>query len=589
MSICSRSPLTLGASPVQNEHCDASLNSTILSDSNLVDESTTQDKDMVDATNLGDNNLADESSTQDNTMEEDTNLGNNNPSDKTCPEEKSPEEKSPEEKSPEEKSPEEKNPKGKGRAREVTPEPTFVSCPLTLAKTVVGKHRVPVGLASEEPFWLLTSQAYYAARRVLYKCADGALLKNKKKLWGSTWLREAFVALSCVLDLASEHVHPYVPKKMLRLARDKCLDLWQPKLDLNFLTIIRSLIPELDRAGSIEQFRRYLFARRPFAEKSVEFPILKALEWLCYAIENKGKMVAVTYSMVWTQLVMAFKGDGEFWGSNAGHYPRSTRTIMRNLAKWYGAHARIRGRTSLVVWNKDGEWMACDGKKDGSMPSDLRQQHSRNIRVNRTIAEKHKFDGLEAPHMIYLSFGGTQARVCALVPFQDIYVADVVDFLELPNNMKELRELLGHGALFSAVLEIARHIARLIEEVRVAKEAKVLEKAREEERAREAERAKEAERAERAKQGILTEDVEMKEKTEEEIKAEERKARKAKNRLLWFIYQGDKRGVRPEPTSDDDPDNDYEKDPLYVEHEPREAVFQNSVCFSPRLLYENRF
>ncbi|KAI7825679.1 hypothetical protein BC939DRAFT_122843 [Gamsiella multidivaricata] len=270
-----------------------------------------------------------------------------------------------------------------------------------------------------------------------------------------------FVALSCTLNLSGPNLKAYFANEILDLAmkdaapsekRSDVLIFLEPFYEnlVNSEMDINRLLPLV--------VRRKADLMEKNKSNELECKITDIIEYLCRLITSPEMRSGESFSEaevveVWRGLFKILLRDTSVYSKSGETVVVASKGVQEILNKEFGDHSTY-GRKADMLFKSRSELCNFEFKAEGTPQSEIMVQNRKNIRLNRCILEHLRRLGVSRPRIMFADFEGFSGCVFLLQPFRDIYTSKCIDYLSVPRNTTEFKELLQDGNLISSLLVI---------------------------------------------------------------------------------------------------------------------------------------
>ncbi|ORZ18296.1 hypothetical protein BCR41DRAFT_421543 [Lobosporangium transversale] len=278
-------------------------------------------------------------------------------------------------------------------------------------------------------------------------------------------LKDAFVALSCTMNLSGPNLKSYFSKEILELAahdtellnkQNKIANLLEPfheNLCRNDLDISKLLQFAVKRKAELMEAGQ---------DNEMEGKITDIIECLCRFIASPEMRVEEPFSEaevvdIWRSIFKILLRDTNVYIKSGETVVIAAKGVQEILNKEFGDHSTY-GRKADMLFKSKSELCNFEFKAEGTPPSEMLIQNRKNIRLNRCILEHLRRLGVSRPRIVFADFQGFSGCVFLLQSFKDVYTSKCIDYLSVPRNATELKELLRDGDLIASLLAIMKHL-----------------------------------------------------------------------------------------------------------------------------------
>ncbi|KAF9173236.1 hypothetical protein BGX21_005105 [Mortierella sp. AD011] len=220
------------------------------------------------------------------------------------------------------------------------------------------------------PFLEFDISSMSETRAGLFRHAYDSLLLYQENGEDLVMLKDAFVALSCTLNLSGPNVKAYFPNEILELAMQQAV---LPKKQSDILNVL-------------DPFRQNL------VDSDMEISKLLPLVVKCKADlmekdksnELEGKIIDIVEYLGETVVV-------------------ASKDVQEILNKEFGDHSTY-GRKADMLFKSKTELCNFEFKAEGTSQSEMKIQNRKNIRLNRCILEHLRQLGVTQPRILFADF-----------------------------------------------------------------------------------------------------------------------------------------------------------------------------------------
>ncbi|KAI1296359.1 hypothetical protein EDD11_007414 [Mortierella claussenii] len=302
-------------------------------------------------------------------------------------------------------------------------------------------------------------------RRGLYELALDSLVCFQHDRENVSSEKDAFVALSCTLDLAGPKLQDCFEEDILKRAKDSCSVQWSSSDEL--MTVLEPLLTIFLKNKDPTHLRKKLLRRMANLHDldCLEFCILSALDTI-FIISPAMKVglhafSEADYVSIWKHLFSLFMTQSAVYMKSGETVLVSSKTVQEILNAEFSDFANFGRKVDLVFKSRDIELVNFEFKSHGVSESCLQIQHKKNIRLNRAIMEELRNKGIREPSVVFGDFEGLTGCFFSLSPFEDIFTCGLVEVASIPMDIIELEDLLRDGELLRVLITITNYIKDL--------------------------------------------------------------------------------------------------------------------------------
>ncbi|KAF9109163.1 hypothetical protein BGX27_007925 [Mortierella sp. AM989] len=312
-------------------------------------------------------------------------------------------------------------------------------------------------------------------RAGLFQHAYDSLLLHQDNGEDIVTLKDAFVALSCTMNLSGPNLKSYFSKEILELADHNTALLNKQNNIANLLEPFHENLCKNDLdISKLLQFtvKRKAELMEAGQDNEVEGKITDIIECLCRFIASPEMRVEELFSEsevvdIWRSIFKILLRDTNIYTKSGETVVIASKGVQEILNKEFGDHSTY-GRKADMLFKSKSELCNFEFKAEGTSPSEMLIQNRKNIRLNRCIFEHLRRLGVSRPRIIFADFQGFSGCVFLLQSFKDVYTSKCIDYLSVPQNATELKELLRDGDLIVSLLAIMKHLLDSEQEVNEA-------------------------------------------------------------------------------------------------------------------------